>query len=234
MRRRGPGGRQARSPLSRENTLRTVGDRVEFHSGDLLGSPYAVNPLGGSPGGSEVLSASLEAFDCVTYVETVLALSRASSPAEFAARLRAIRYDGGRVEWARRNHYMTAWIRSNVKGGAVKRIGGGAAAVRKERTLDAVPGLRPRRASFSCVPKREIGKLERRLETGDVVFFASTRAHLDVFHCGILVRKEGRLRMRHASRSQGSVVEQDLSDFLKRHRMAGVMAVRPVCEEPRK
>ena len=38
--------------------------------------------------------------------------------------------------------------------------------------------------------------------------------------------------MRHASRSRGGVVEEDLSDFLKRHRMAGVIAVRPVLEEP--
>jgi hypothetical protein len=33
--------------------------------------------------------------------------------------------------------------------------------------------------------------------------------------------------MRHASRSQGSVVEQELSEFLKANRMAGVIVVRP-------
>jgi hypothetical protein len=33
--------------------------------------------------------------------------------------------------------------------------------------------------------------------------------------------------MRHASRSQGFVVEQELREFLKTNRMAGVIVVRP-------
>ena len=33
--------------------------------------------------------------------------------------------------------------------------------------------------------------------------------------------------MRHASRSQGGVVEQELTEFLKANRMAGVIVVRP-------
>jgi hypothetical protein len=33
--------------------------------------------------------------------------------------------------------------------------------------------------------------------------------------------------MRHASRSQGLVVEQELREFLKANRMAGVIVVRP-------
>ena len=224
---RGPGGRRVQPLLSRAKALRTVAERVEFHSRILLGSPYEASPLGGSPGKPEVLSAALDAFDCVTYVETVLALSLSARAADFPGWLRRIRYEGGRVEWARRNHYMTGWIRCNARGGVVKRVAGGVRAVRKERTLDAVPGLRPRPARFSCVPKREIGRLEPALETGDLAFFASTKARLDVFHCGILVREGGRLGMRHASRSQGAVVEQDLADFLKGHRMAGVIVVRP-------
>ena len=33
--------------------------------------------------------------------------------------------------------------------------------------------------------------------------------------------------MRHASRSKGFVVEQELSEFLKSNRMAGVIVMRP-------
>ncbi len=33
--------------------------------------------------------------------------------------------------------------------------------------------------------------------------------------------------MRHASRSRGFVVEQELSEFLKANRMAGVIVARP-------
>jgi hypothetical protein len=229
---RGPGVRRAQPLLSQAKALRSVADRVDFHSRSLLGSPYAAAPLGGSPDALELLSASLDVFDCVTYLETVLALSLSRRAVDFPGWLRRIRYDGGRLEWARRNHYMTGWIRSNVASGVVKRIAGGVRPVLKERTLDAVPGLRRRRSRFSCVPKREIGRLTPRLATGDFVFFASTKARLDVFHCGILVRKEGRLVMRHASRSQGGAVEQELADFLKGHRMAGVIVVRPANGPP--
>jgi hypothetical protein len=66
-----------------------------------------------------------------------------------------------------------------------------------------------------------------RLRNGDVISFVSTHKHLDVFHAGIIVRDGKRILLRHASRSQGGVVEQELSEFLKANRMAGVIVVRP-------
>lgn len=224
---RGLDSRRAQQLLSKGKDLRSLPERMVSFSKLLLGLPYEANPLGGSPGTPEVFTASLVGFDCVTYVETVLALSLAATPGEVADWLRRIRYEGGRVEWARRNHYMTGWIRANARSGVVRPISAGLRATRKDRLLDIVPGLPPARMRFSCVPKREIRKLERRLVPGDLIFFASTRAHLDVFHCGVLVRDGDRWRMRHAARSRKSVVEQDLSEFLGANRMAGVLVVRP-------
>ena len=97
----------------------------------------------------------------------------------------------------------------------------------KERVLNVVPGLAPQRTRIKCVPKAAVPRLERYLQTGDLIFFASTRKHLDVFHAGIIVRDGKKILMRHASRSQGSVVEQELSEFLKANRMAGVIVMRP-------
>jgi hypothetical protein len=124
---------------------------------------------------------------------------------------------------------MTGWIRSNKRAGFVRRIApGGAPAVAKVRTLDALAGLAPVRVRFECVPKRSVRKLVRQLKTGDLVFFASTRKYLDVFHCGIIVREGDRTLLRHASRSRGGVIQQELDEFLKANRMAGIIAVRPV------
>jgi hypothetical protein len=164
----------------------------------------------------------------VTYVETVLALARASDPAGFADELRGIRYDGGRVEWARRNHYMTDWVRRNARAGIVRPVAAAALATRKEKTLNAVPGLPVSKARFSCVSKTKLGAFSPRLKNGDVVLFASTKAGLDVFHCGLLALAGGRWMLRHASRSQGRVVEEELSGFLAGNRMAGVIVVRPL------
>jgi cell wall-associated NlpC family hydrolase len=77
------------------------------------------------------------------------------------------------------------------------------------------------------VPKAAVPRLERYLQTGDLIFFASTRKHLDVFHAGIIARDDKKVLMRHASRGRGVVVEQQLSDFLKANRMAGVIVMRP-------
>jgi len=123
---------------------------------------------------------------------------------------------------------MTGWIRSNVRAGVLRRMSlADVASVVKERTLDVVPGLPPVRERFSCVPRRAIGKLVRQLQSGDLIFFASTRRHLDIFHCGIIVRDDDRILVRHASRSRGAVVEQELNEFLKANRMAGVIVARP-------
>jgi hypothetical protein len=200
---------------------------MEAFSRRFLSFPYRVNPLAGSPDTPEVFTVSFDAFDCVTYVETVLALSLASNPANFERWLRRIRYVNGRLEWKSRNHYMTGWIRNNVRLGAVRKLRAQVPSVVKTRVLSMLPGLLPEKVQFRCVAKPALNRLEPYLRTGDLIFFASTRKHLDVFHCGILVRTPAGLNLRHASRSRGSVQEELLSRFLKANRMAGIIVVRP-------
>ena len=220
--------RRVEGLLSTTKSYSSAGSRIEILSHRFLGHPYQTNTLIGSAETPEVFTVSLDAFDCVTYIETILALSLASDADEFEEWLRNIRYRGGNIAWEDRNHYMTGWIRSNVRAGAVRRLSLPDVHVSvKERTLNVVPGLRPVRARFACVPKPAISRLAPHLETGDLIFFASTRKHLDVFHCGIVIRDHEKLLVRHASRSRGSVVEQTLDDFLKANRMAGVIISRP-------
>ena len=157
-----------------------------------------------------------------------MALSRASNVDEFVDWLRKIRYDQGRIQWDRRNHYMSLWIRNNVRDGIIKPVSTPTVpTVSRERVLNVVPGLAPQRTRIKCVPKAAVPRLERHLQSGDLIFFASTRKNLDTFHAGIIVRDGKKVLMRHASRSQGSVVEQELSEFLKANRMAGVIVARP-------
>jgi hypothetical protein len=99
--------------------------------------------------------------------------------------------------------------------------------VTRQRTLSVVAGLPARRVRFRCFPKRVLPRVAPRLATGDVVLFASTRRDLDVFHAGLLVRRQGELRLRHATRSRGRVVEEPLSAFLARQRTPGLIVLRP-------
>jgi N-acetylmuramoyl-L-alanine amidase-like protein len=202
--------------------------RIELLSREFLGCRYQPNPLIGSADTAEVFTASLDEFDCVTYIETVVALARASSVDDFVEGLRKIRYEQGRIQWDRRNHYMSRWIRNNVRNGTLKPVSMPAIpTLIKKRVLNVVPGFAPQRTRIKSVPKAAMPRVGKYLQTGDLIFFASTRKHLDVFHAGIMVRDGEKILMRHASRSHGSVVEQKLSEFLKANRMAGVIIMRP-------
>jgi hypothetical protein len=225
---RGLSRRRVEQLLSKLNGDRSARSRIETLSRRFLGRPYKTNPLIGSADTAEVFTASLDAFDCVTYIETVLALARASDVADFSECLRKIRYEQGRIEWKRRNHYMTRWIQNNARNGVVAQISSPAVpTLTTERVLNIVPGLGRQRARMKWVPKRALPRLEPHLHTADLIFLVSTRKNLDVFHAGIIVRDGKKTLMRHASRSQGGVVEQELREFLKTNRMAGVIVVRP-------
>ena len=225
---RGLDRRRVRQLLSKGKDDPSISRRIDIFSRLFLGDSYRSNPLTGSAERAEVFTAALDAFDCVTFIETVLALARASEVCEFSEALRTIRYRRGCIEWEWRNHYMTDWIRNNVREGIISPIAMPAVPiVGRERLLNALPGLAARRIRMKCVPKRAVAHAAKYLQNGDLMFFASTRRNLDVFHAGIIVRGGARPRIRHASRSQGGVVEQELTDFLKANRMAGVIVMRP-------
>ncbi len=206
----------------------TIAGKIDCLSRYFVGYPYTPFPLIGSAESPEVFTATLDGFDCVTFIETILALARAADPDAFVENLRMIRYAQGRIDWRRRNHYMTGWIRNNRREGIIEPIRApGVPTVMRERVLNLLPGLPERTTKVEAIPKRAIRRLAEYLRTGDLIFFASTRPHLDTFHTGIIIRDDGNLLLRHASRSQGGVVEQPLNDFLQSNRMAGVIVVRP-------
>jgi hypothetical protein len=225
---RGLSRRRVEQVLSETKYYPSVVSRIDVLSRRFLGYSYKLNPLIGSAGTPEVFTASLDGFDCVTYIETILALARASSVDDFTEWLRKIRYEGGCIQWEHRNHYMTLWIRNNVREGILRPISVPAVPVlSQERVLKVVPGLAARRTRVKCVPKLAAARLGPHLQSGDLISFVSTRKNLDVFHAGIIARDGKKVLMRHASRSRGFVVEQELSRFLKANRMAGVIVVRP-------
>jgi Protein of unknown function (DUF1460) len=220
--------RRVEQLLSATTFDRSINVRIDIISRRLLGRSYETDPLIGSADIAEVFTASLDKFDCVTYIETVVALARASNVDDFTMWLRKIRYEEGRIQWKRRNHYITGWIRNGVRNGIVRPVSIPAVRiVSRERVLNVVPGIAAQRILVKCVPKAAVPGLAGHLRNGDLIFFVSTRRNLDVFHAGVLVREGNKVSMRHASRSRGLVVEQELSQFLKANRMTGVIVLRP-------
>jgi Protein of unknown function (DUF1460) len=141
--------------------------------------------------------------------------------------LREIRYVYGEIEWKRRHHYTVDWARHNIWRGFLSDATKGEEIVNRRKTLDLVPGLPPRIVSFSYFPKRKLHQVSKRLQDGDLIFFVSTRKGLDVFHAGLLFINGDEVLLRHATRSRGAVVEQELKEFIEANRMPGFIVVRP-------
>jgi hypothetical protein len=208
-----------------------ISERIALVSARFVGRPYAERPLdpgaASRPAETEALRIRFDAFDCVTYIETVLALAFSRSAQEFVEKLRLIRYESGVVEWRRRNHYMVDWCRNNIAAGFISDATSGPLSVGKERRLDVVQGLGSRTVSFRCFPKQAVGAVSGAVESGELVFFVATRKNLDVFHTGFLFPQAAGIILRHATRTKGAVVEQDLSGFLKNNKTSGLILCKP-------
>ena len=99
--------------------------RIAAISQAFLGSPYALGALG------EGLHARYDqsplyrtdAFDCETYVDTVIALALAHNLVQFQQTIRAIRYKAGHVSFIDRNHFTCLdWNKNNQHNGFLKDI----------------------------------------------------------------------------------------------------------------
>jgi hypothetical protein len=104
--------------------------RVEVFSRAQLGIPYRLGPLGEGPDGAFDTDPllSFQEADCVTFVEQTLALAFGRDLASAEDVLRRIRYDGGMIRYACRNHFTEAdWLPNNIKAGFLEDITGAVA-----------------------------------------------------------------------------------------------------------
>lgn len=203
--------------------------RIDHFSEILLGRAYVEGSLGGGPELSEELRIYLSAFDCVTFIETVLALAFARATGDFIDLIRCIRYEGGEIDWLRRNHYMVEWMRNNEERGFIRNLSAGQSTTAKTCTLNLIPGLPEKVTSFSYFSMEDREDVSRLFDTGDVILFVSIKETLDVFHTGFLIERHGRWFLRHATRTAGAVIDQELIEFMNQNTLAGFVLLRPLC-----
>lgn len=205
-----------------------LADRLGMISSLFVGRPYLSAPLVGSSEEPEQMVSRLDAFDCVTFVESVLALATSRQPADYERQLAALRYRRGRVAWLERNHYMTLWIERNEAAGLVAPVARGDWIPEPQpRSLSVLAGYPIVERTLDYLPAPQAQLLEHEAITGDVVCFVSTGPSLDTFHVGMLATRPGSaLLVRHASRSAGKVVEQELQAFLAQNETPGLLVVR--------
>ena len=219
---------EAEAVLNDIGKERTLSKRIDLASQHFLGRPYLEASLGGGFGQSEVFRATFDGFDCVTYIETVLALALADTVSQFSNLLRQIRYDQGKVDWVHRNHYMVDWSERNEAAGFVVNVTIGEDTREKTCLLNLIAGLASRTVTFKYFPSPLSIRVLYQIQTGDFALFVSQKDTLDVFHTGILIVGNDAVNVRHATRKTGVVIEQPLRRFASENDMKGLVLLRPI------
>lgn len=231
------------------------GDLVQTVASTLLGARYQDGLLDVAE--NEALVVNLAAFDCVLYVENVLALAQAVARQDYTweaytGHLEGLRYREGALEgYCSRLHYFSDWIHDNARRGHVRDVTQEIGGAPFEQTLDFMSTHRdayPRLAAdsvYQCivgveaalrertlyyVPEERIRTVYPLLQPGDVVATATDIAGLDVTHTGFVYRTaEGGTGFIHASITGEVKVSDDLAGYIEdNERQIGILVARPL------
>ena len=99
--------------------------RVSITSKHFLGRPYVLSALGEGAEGlfDQRPLYRFDAFDCVTFINTVLALAKAYDLQSFKDYLQKFTYIDGKVSYLTRNHFISSdWNINNAQQGFVRDI----------------------------------------------------------------------------------------------------------------
>ena len=208
---------------------------VEFYARRLLGTTYVAHTLEAD---QEVLTINIHELDCLTFIETLYALTRVTQAGryswrDFAANIENVRYRGGTMgDYATRIHYISEWIIDNhVRGNLVEITPDLPHASYMVKNIDYMshnPGqyrqLKNDSAMVEKIRRHELRNhrfpylkrswlndkaVKAALRSGDFVSLVTKAEGLDVSHNGIIVIDEkGDPYLLDASMSGGKVMLQ--------------------------
>ncbi|MGH7476287.1 MAG: N-acetylmuramoyl-L-alanine amidase-like domain-containing protein [Longimicrobiales bacterium] len=208
--------------------------------------------------GPERLVVNLRELDCVTFVESVLAMARlierdGGDFDDFTEELRRIRYrDGELAGYPSRLHYFSEWLRDNERKRIVREVTPELGGVVDDEPIDFMSSHRelyPKLAGDSSyrailaqeqalsavpryyIPETQIATVADRIRDGDVIAATATTRGLDIAHTGFALWRGGRLHLMHAPLVGSSVEisEQPLAErILEIEGQDGIMVARPL------
>lgn len=239
-----PGAPAANPELLAALSAPAGGRRAAAATRALLGAPYVRSALGEGAGPDADPRFRLDAFDCLEFVETAIALGSSRSTAEAAAALDDIRYQGAPALGARNHEVQSQWIPHNAAKGWIVELTpalAGARAVPADRELTAASWRVVRRAgrgiaglprereplgtfALQAVAPEDLAEVAPRVPEGAVVFVVRAEAPerpTRISHAGLVVLGPGgERRVRHATSTPGvhRVIEEPLARFVRRER----------------
>lgn len=239
---------------SEELHARPYGEIVQAIGKSLVGTPYQDGLL--DVGSEENLVVNLTGFDCVLYVENVLALAKGIAEEDYSfatyiANLEDLRYRNGALDgYCSRLHYFTDWIFDNASRDQLVNITLGIGGVVLPKNLNFMTSHRDSYArlvddsTYACivgmeqairgrelyyVPEDRIESVYDQLEAGDVIATATHIGGLDVTHTGFVHRMENGVGFLHASSTGEVKVAEDLASYIRGNDIQiGIIVARPV------
>ncbi len=237
-------------------SARSMGEIVQAVADNFLGKPYAAGLLDKSH--EEKLIVTLNKFDCVLFVETVLALSRGIAVKDysyknFVSRIEEQRYTNGKMNgYCSRLHYFSEWIDDNQKRKTVENITAKLGGIPMDKKLNfmsqhrsSYPQMAKDEAIYQCrigveaelakttvnyIPTNRITRVYSQLKPGDIVAVATDIQGLDVTHTGFVYQNaEGNLGLIHASPAGEVTVAKNLHRYISRVENAtGIVVARAI------
>ena len=226
----------------------------------FIGTPYKSGLLDQS--NQESLVITLDGFDCVLFVETVLAMARGIAMEDysyltFINHIINQRYWKGEMDgYCSRLHYFSEWIADNQRRGNVRDIAVKLGGERVNKQLFFMsknrwkyPNIARNNTNYQCIvsmedsisqlkinyiPYYKISSVYSQLKPGDIIAIATKIKGLDVTHTGLVyANSDGNIGLIHASPAGKVTVAYDLERYIWNVESAiGVLVARPV--DPRR
>lgn len=226
------------------STTRLAG--IEQHlltaSREFIGRPYRLSPLGEGRGVDADPLIRFDAFDCTTYIETVIAVSRAETEkvSDSLAEIRRIRYSKGVVDFNRRRHlpafqWLPELIENRILADITKEIGRNethylsaslSPEIWRKRKRHILPALKPeslpvRKVRLPYIRLDDFNRIAPRIKETAILSVVRPKASLApviITHQALLIPRPGKSPLvRHARKKPvNRVVEEPLARFLAR------------------
>ena len=196
--------------------------------GKYLGARYVNDPLGEGVAPDADPTIRFDAFDCTTFVETVLANGDIN-------KLTRIRYKNGKIDFINRNHFIeTDWLPNNSD--LVENVSAkyGKTAIRTVkinrsawmRRVHNIHDTTPiKTATIEYIPYGNLGEIKNANPMVVLFVLAPNRrlakkygTDLAVHHMGFLL--PGGKTLRHASSGPGAVVDVNFNEYVAKRQIS--------------
>lgn len=199
-------------------------NRMLLISDAFINTEYSENTLIGNTNTPEILTINFELMDCFTYIDYVEALSNSENFEEFKKNLIDTRYKENLVSYENRKHFFSDWLANPNIQDVTKKIAENEAKIvrknlnKKSKTEIFLEGIPIIEREIIYIPSEKVdSQIIANLKNGDYIGIYTDRAGLDVSHTGILIKKDNKSYLRHASsrKKNRKVVDEDFLNYIK-------------------